>query len=152
MDFPRVLEYKKLIKIISINFRKGVKMKIPNEEINKLESFIKHWVNPSEWYEKRKNGLDNFKMVVERNNVKPEDVEFVIKKNSNGQMICEPEIKNRESKTNLEDLPKGENTDRLRRYLKQFPIFNNRIENGENVVDIAISIIQKYSEEKTRNF
>ena len=127
-------------------------MKIPNEQINKLESFIKQWVNPSEWYETRKNGLNSFLMVVERNNVKPEDVEFVIKKNIDGQMICEPEIKNRESKSNLEDLPKGENTDRLRRYLKQFPIFNNRIENGENVVDIAISIIQKYSEEKTRNF
>ena len=96
--------------------------------------------------------LNSFLMVVERNNVKPEDVEFVIQKNINGQMICEPEIKNRECKSNLEDLPKSENTDRLRRYLKQFPIFNNRIENGENVVDIAISIIQKYSEEKTRNY
>ena len=127
-------------------------MKIPNEQVNKLESFIKQWVNPSEWYETRKNGLNNFLMVVERNNVKPEDVQFVIQKNSNGQMICEPEIKNSESKSNLENLPKGENTDRLRRYLKQFPIFNNRIENGENVVDIAISIIQKYSEEKTRNY
>jgi hypothetical protein len=127
-------------------------MKIPNEQINKLESFIKQWVNPSEWYEMRKNGLNSFLMVVKRNNVKPEDVEFVIQKNSNGQMICEPEIKNSESKSNLEDLPKSENTDRLRRYLKQFPIFNNRIENGENVVDIAISIIQKYSEEKTRNY
>jgi hypothetical protein len=126
-------------------------MKIPNEQINKLESFIKQWVNPSEWYERRKTGLNNFKMVVENNDVKPEDVEFVIKKNSNSQMICEPEVKNRESKQNLETLPKGENTDRLRRYLKQFPIFNNRIENGENVVDIAISIIQKYSDEKTRN-
>ena len=127
-------------------------MKIPNEQVNKLESFIKQWVNPSEWYETRKTGLNNFLMVVERNNVKPEDVQFVIQKNSNGQMICEPEIKNSESKSNLENLPKGENTDRLRRYLKQFPIFNNRIENGENVVDIAISIIQKYSEEKTRNY
>ncbi|WP_048190414.1 hypothetical protein [Methanobacterium sp. SMA-27] len=127
-------------------------MKIPNEQINKLESFIKQWVNPSEWYEMRKNGLNSFLMAVKRNNVKPEDVEFVIQKNSNGQMICEPEIKNSESKSNLEDLPKSENTDRLRRYLKQFPIFNNRIENGENVVDIAISIIQKYSEEKTRNY
>ncbi len=127
-------------------------MKIPNEQINKLESFIKQWVNPSEWYEMRKNSLNSFLMVVKRNNAKPEDVEFVIQKNSNGQMICEPEIKNSESKSNLEDLPKSENTDRLRRYLKQFPIFNNRIENGENVVDIAISIIQKYSEEKTRNY
>ena len=127
-------------------------MKIPNEQINKLESFIKQWVNPSEWYEMRNNGLNSFLMVVKRNNVKPEDVEFVIQKNSNGQMICEPEIKNSGSKSNLEDLPKSENTDRLRRYLKQFPIFNNRIENGENVVDIAISIIQKYSEEKTRNY
>ena len=127
-------------------------MKIPNEQINKLESFIKQWVNPSEWYEMRNNGLNSFLMVVKRNNVKPEDVEFVIQKNSNGQMICEPEIKNSECKSNLEDLPKSENTDRLRRYLKQFPIFNNRIENGENVVDIAISIIQKYSEEKTRNY
>ena len=127
-------------------------MKIPNEQINKLESFIKQWVNPSEWYEMRKNGLNSFLMVVKRNNVKPDDVEFVIQKNSNGQMICEPEIKNSECKSNLEDLPKSENTDRLRRYLKQFPIFNNRIENGENVVDIAISIIQKYSEEKTRNY
>ena len=127
-------------------------MKIPNEQINRLESFIKQWVNPSEWYEMRKNGLNSFLMVVKRNNVKPDDVEFVIQKNSNGQMICEPEIKNSECKSNLEDLPKSENTDRLRRYLKQFPIFNNRIENGENVVDIAISIIQKYSEEKTRNY
>lgn len=127
-------------------------MKIPNEQINKLESFIKQWVNPSEWYERRKNGLNSFLIVVERNNVKPEDVEFVIKKNSNGQMICEPEIKNSKNISNSEDLPKSENTDRLRKYLKQFPIFNNRIENGENVVDIAISIIQKYSDEKTRNF
>jgi hypothetical protein len=127
-------------------------MKIPNEQINKLESYIKHWINPSKWYERRKNGLNSFLMVVERNNVKPEDVEFVIKKNNNGQMICEPEIKNSENLSNLDDLPKSENTDRLVRYLKQFPIFNNRIENGENVVDIAISIIQKYSEEKTGNF
>ncbi|MBZ2165441.1 hypothetical protein [Methanobacterium spitsbergense] len=127
-------------------------MKIPNEQINKLESFIKQWVNPSEWYETRKNGLNSFLKLVERNNVKPDDVHFVTQKNSNGQMICEPEVKNSESNSNFEDLPKSENTDRLRRYLKQFPIFNNRIENGENVVDIAISIIQKYSEEKTKNY
>ena len=35
-------------------------MKIPNEQINKLESFIKQWVNPSEWYEMRNNGFKQF--------------------------------------------------------------------------------------------
>jgi len=88
-------------------------------------------------------------MVAERNDVKPEDVEFVIKKNSDGQMICQPEVKNRDSLPHIKDLPKSEDIDRLRKYLKQFPIYNNRI---ENVVDIAISIIKKYSEEEeTRN-
>lgn len=127
-------------------------MKIPKDQRDKLESFIKQWVNPSGWYEWREEGLKWFLMVAERNDVKPEDVEFVIKKNSDGQMICQPEVKNRDSLPHIKDLPKSEDIDRLRKYLKQFPIYNNRIENGENVVDIAISIIKKYSEEEeTRN-
>ena len=35
-------------------------MKIPKEQRDKLESFIKHWINPSEWYEWREEG---YKMV-----------------------------------------------------------------------------------------
>ena len=126
-------------------------MKIPKEQKDKLESFIKNWVNPSEWYEWRQEGLKWFIMVAERNNVKPEDVEFVIKKNSKGKMILEPEVKNKEDLANNKDLPVNGDIDRLRKYLIQFPKFNNRIENGENVVDIAISIINKYSEEETQN-
>jgi hypothetical protein len=126
-------------------------MKIPKEQKDKLESFIKNWVNPSEWYEWRQEGLKWFIMVAERNNVKPEDVEFVIKENNKGKMILEPEVKNKESLANNKDLPVNEDIDRLRKYLIQFPKFNNRIENGENVVDIAISIINKYSEEETLN-
>jgi len=126
-------------------------MKIPKEQIVKLESFIKHWVNPSGWYERRKEGLKSFLIVAEHNDVKPEDVEFVIKKDNTGQMICEPKVKKYDSLPNIEDLPKKKDDNRLRKYLKQFPIYNNRIENGENVVDIAISIIKKYSEEETRN-
>ena len=38
---------------------------------------------------------------------KPEDVEFVIKKNSEGKIILEPELKNREDLPNTEDLPKS---------------------------------------------
>ncbi len=131
--------------------RKGVQMKIPKEQRDKLESFIKHWVNPSEWYEWREEGLKWFLMVAERNDVKPEDVEFVIKKDSDGKTILEPELKNREGLSNKEVLPESEDIDRLRKFLLQFPVYNNRIENGENVVDIAISIIKKYSEEETKN-
>jgi hypothetical protein len=130
---------------------KGVNMKIPKEQIVKLESFIKQWVNPSGWYERRKEGLKSFLIIAEHNDVKPEDVEFVIKKDNTGQMICEPKVKKYDSLPNIEDLPKKKDDNRLRKYLKQFPIYNNRIENGENVVDIAISIIKKYSEEETRN-
>ena len=90
-------------------------------------------------------------MVAERNDVKPDDVEFVIKKNSNGKMIIEPELKNKAGLSNKEDLQKIEDIDRLRKFLTQSPLYNNRIENGENVVDIAISIIKKYSEEETKN-
>ena len=126
-------------------------MKIPKEQIDKLESYIKHWINPSEWHEWRDEGLKWFLMVAERNDVKPEDVEFVIKKNSDGKMIIEPELKNKAGLTNKEELPKNEDIDRLRKFLIQFPVYNNKIENGENVVDIAISIIKKYSEEKTKN-
>ena len=126
-------------------------MKIPKDQRDKLESFIKQWVNPSGWYERRKEGLKSFLIVAEHNDVKPEDVEFVIKKDNTGQMICEPKVKKYDSLPNIEDLPKKKDDNRLRKYLKQFPIYNNRIENGENVVDIAISIIKKYSEEKTRN-
>jgi len=126
-------------------------MKIPKEQINKLESYIKQSVNPSGWYERRKEGLKSFLIVAEHNDVKPEDVEFVIKKDSTGQMICEPKVKKYDSLPNREDPPKRKEDNRLRKYLKQFPKYNNRIENGENVVDIAISIIKKYSEEETRN-
>ena len=98
-----------------------------------------------------KKAIKWFLMVAKRNDVKPEDVEFVIKKNSEGKMILEPELKNREGLSNIEDLPKSEDIDRLRKFLIQFPVYNNRIENGENVVDIAISIIKKYSEEETKN-
>ena len=137
------------MKIIIV--RKGVQMKIPKEQIDKLESYIKHWINPSEWHEWRDEGLKWFLMVAERNNVKPADVEFVIKKNSNGKVIIEPELKNKAGLSNKEDLPMSEDIDRLRKFLIQFPVYNNRIENGENVVDIAISIIKKYSEEETKN-
>ena len=137
------------MKIIIV--RKGVQMKIPKEQIDKLESYIKHWINPSEWHEWRDEGLKWFLMVAERNKVKPADVEFVIKKNSNGKVIIEPELKNKADLSNKEDLPKSEDIERLRKFLIQFPVYNNRIENGENVVDIAISIIKKYSEEETKN-
>jgi hypothetical protein len=126
-------------------------MKIPKEQRNKLESFIKHWVNPSEWYEWREEYLKWFLVVAERNDVKPEDVEFVIKKNNNGKMTCEPELKSKAGLSNIEDLPKSEDIDRLRKFLIQFPAYNNRIENGEDVVDIAISIIKEYSEEESKN-
>jgi hypothetical protein len=118
----------------------GFVMEIPKKQMNKLESFIKHWVNPSKWYKCREEGIKAFLIMVKSNGVKPEDVEFVIKKNNTGQIICEPEVKNRDNLTNMEDTSQREDIDRLGEYLKQFPIYNNRIENGENVVDIAISI------------
>jgi hypothetical protein len=127
-------------------------MELPKEQAVKLDSFIKHWVNPSEWYESKEECQKSFLMVAERNNVKPDDVEFVIKKNSAGQMISEPELKNRDNLLNIEDLHKSGDMDRLREFLIQFPVYNNRIVNGENVVDVAISIIKKYSkEEEIRN-
>jgi hypothetical protein len=116
--------------------------------MNKLESFIKHWVNPSKWYKWREESIKAFLIMAKSNGVKPEDVEFVIKKNSTGQIICEPEVKNRNCLPNTEDQSNNSDIDRLREYLKQFPIYNNRIENGENVVDIAISIIKKYSKQE----
>ena len=63
----------------------------------------------------------------------------------------EPELKNRTELSNIENQPKTEDIDRTRKFFTQFPLYNNRIENGENVVDIAISIITKYSEDETKN-
>ena len=120
-------------------------MNIPIEQSNKLESFIKHWVNPSIWYESKKEGLKRFLLIAKHNEVKLDEVEFVIKKDNNGQMICEPEIINKDNSTRKE-APKRQDIDRLSKYLEQFPKYNNRIENGENVIDIVISVINKYSE------
>ncbi len=65
-------------------------------------------------------------------------------------MICEPEIINKDNPLHKES-PKRQDIDRLRKYLEQFPKYTNRIENGENVVDIAISVINKYSEEEKKS-
>jgi len=122
-------------------------MEIPKEQMDKLDSFIKHWVNPSEWYESKEECQKSFLMFVKDNNVNPEDVEFVLKKNSTGKMICEPKFKNRDNLPNIECLPECGDIDRLREFLLQFPVYKTRIINGENVVDVAISIIKKYSAE-----
>ncbi len=42
-------------------------MNIPIEQSNKLESFIKHWVNPSRWYESKKEGLKRFLVMAKHN-------------------------------------------------------------------------------------
>lgn len=122
-------------------------LKVPKEERDKLESYIKHWINPSKWYESRIKGLQWFLMVAKKNNVKPENVEYVIEKNSDKQAICKPIVKN-EKVLDGKNLPKLDDIGRLRKFLKLYPIYNNRVENGENVADIAISIIKKYSEEE----
>jgi len=134
----------------NININNSVDiLKVPKEQRDKLESYIKHWINPSKWYESRKNGLEWFLMVAKKNNVKPENVEYVIEENSNKQTICKPIVKNRKL-LKEKNLPKLDDINRLRKFLKQYPTYNNRVENGENAADIAISIIKKYSEEEEK--
>lgn len=122
--------------------------RVPEEQKNKLESYIKQWENPSKWYECKMKGLEWFLQVAEENNVTPENVEFVIEKTSAKQPILKPVVKGSEVKdqaiTEMDDINK------LRKFLKQCPEYRTRVENGENVADIAISIIKNYLEKEER--
>jgi len=124
--------------------------KVPKEQKDKLESYIQQWENPSKWYECRIKGIEWFLEVADKNDVTPENVEFVIEKTSNNQPLLKPVVKGREVKEKT--IPKMDDMDRLRKFLKQCPEYRNRVENGENVADMAISIIKNYldKEEKRR--
>lgn len=122
--------------------------RVPKEQSDKLESYIKQWENPSKWYECRMKGLEWFLEVAEKNNVTPENVEFVIEKTSEKQPILKPMVKTRELPDKT--IPKLDDMDRLRKFLKQCPKYKVRVENGENVADMAISIIKDHLEKEER--
>jgi hypothetical protein len=122
--------------------------KVPKEQRDKLDSYIKQWKNPSKWYECRIQGLEWFLNVAQKNNVSPESVEFVIEKSSANEPILKPVVKSKklptETSSTLDDM------DKLRKFLKQYPQYKVRIENGENIADIAISIIKNQVEWEER--
>lgn len=122
--------------------------KVPKEQRDKLDSYIKQWENPSKWYECRIQGLEWFLSVAQKNNVSPENVEFVIEENSQKKPKLTPMLKSREISSQI--IPKKDDMDRLRNFLKQYPKYRIRIENGENVADMAISIIKSYAEKEER--
>ncbi len=123
--------------------------KVPKEQQDKLESFIKQWENPSNWYESRIEGFEWFLDVAEKNDVEPEAVEFVVKKNSQNMMICKPELIETEG-IHEKDPLSIKDLDRLRKFLILYPQYKSRVENGENVADIAISIVKKHLEEEEK--
>lgn len=124
--------------------------KVPKEQRDKLESYIKQWENPSNWYECRIQGLERFLNVAQQNNVSPEAIEFVIENTSDKKPIIKPIVKHEDVST--ETNPQLDDLDRLRRFLKLYPKYKTRVENGENVADMAISIIKSNIEkEKRRN-
>jgi hypothetical protein len=122
--------------------------KVPKEQRDKLESYIKQWENPSKWYECKMEGLEWFLKVAQKNNATAEEVEFVIEKNSKNQPILKPMVKNRDLTEKI--TPKMDDMNRLRKFLKQYPQYKSRVENGENVADMAISIIKEYLEKEER--
>lgn len=121
---------------------------VPKEQRDKLESYIKQWENPSTWYESRIRGLEWFLNVAQQNNVSLEDVEFVIEKTREKRPIIKPIVKHKE--ISAETNPKLDDMDRLRKFLKLYPQYKIRVENGENVADMAISIIKSYIEKEER--
>lgn len=124
---------------------------VPKEQRDKLDSYIKQWKNPSKWYECRINGLEWFLRVAQKNNVNPEDVEFIIENDNENHPVIRPLLKNNRI-TSDKNISKLGDMDRLRKFLKLYPKYKTRVENGENVADIAISIIKKYTdEEEMRN-
>ena len=122
--------------------------KVPKEQRDKLESYVKQWENPSNWYECRIQGLEWFLNVSKLNNVSPEDVEFIIEKTKEKKPIIKPIVKHKE--VSGETNPKLDDMDRLRRFLKLHPPYKIRVENGENVADMAISIIKNYLDKEER--
>ncbi|UTB32221.1 MAG: hypothetical protein NKF70_12085 [Methanobacterium sp. ERen5] len=122
--------------------------KVPKEQRDKLDSYIKQWENPSKWYECRIQGLEWFISVAQKNNVSPEHVEFVIEKTSKKQPILKPMVKSKEAPT--ETKLQMEDMDKLRKFLKLYPQYKIRVENGENIADIAISIIKNHIENEER--
>jgi len=122
--------------------------KVPKEEKDKLESYIQQWENPSNWYDCKMKGLEWFLNVAQKNNVPPENIEFVIEKNSQKKPRLTPMLKSREISSQI--IPKTDDMDRLRKFLKQYPKYRIRVDNGENVTDMAISIIKSYVEKEER--
>ena len=122
--------------------------KVPKEQRDKLDSYIQQWENPSKWYECRIQGLEWFLSVAHKNNVSPENVEFVIEKTSKKQPLLKPMVKSKEAPT--ETMLQLEDMDKLRKFLKLYPQYKIRVENGENIADIAISIIKNHVENEER--
>lgn len=122
--------------------------KVPKEQRDKLDSYIKQWENPTKWYECRIQGLEWFLNVAQKNNVSPENVEFVIEKTSEKQPVLKPVVKGMDVPDQA--VTKMDDMNRLRKFLKQCPEYRTRVENGENVADMAISIIKDYLEKEER--
>jgi hypothetical protein len=122
--------------------------KVPKEQRDKLDSYIQQWENPSKWYECRIQGLEWFLSVAQKNNVSPENIEFVIEENSQKKPRLTPMLKSMEGSCQI--IPKTDDMDRLRKFLKLYPKYRIRVENGENVADMAISIIKNHIENEER--